>query len=259
MWNGFADLMNQKAQELGLKNSHFSTPHGLDKDDHYTTATDLAHLTAYALQNPKFCELVRTKTTTIYINSTAKSVNNTNELLGNLQGVYGVKTGFTGKAGRCLVTSVKRGDLDIISVVLGADTKSIRTQDSIEVIEYTYKNFEMFDIKDRIDSEFEQWLDDEKYIQVIKGESEDPEFTLGDIQFDEVPINKKEESDVEIKISYTKVLTAPVTENQIIGDVEVTVDDNILGKADILVKNGIDKKNMIDYMKEFFSLYKTIL
>ena len=62
MLSGFAALMNEKAETLGLKDSHFSTPHGLDKDDHYTTATDLAVLTMYALQNSKFCEVVKTKT-----------------------------------------------------------------------------------------------------------------------------------------------------------------------------------------------------
>lgn len=231
----------------------------MDNDDHYTTATDLALLTAYALQNPKFCEIVKTQSTTIYINNQAKSINNTNELLGHLQGVYGVKTGFTNKAGRCLVTSVKRGDLDIISVVLGADTKTIRTQDSIKVIEYAFNNFEMFNIKDRIDAAFEQWVGDEKYIQVIKGENEDPEFILGNIQFDEIPINKKEESEVEAKISYREVLTAPVAENQVVGEVAIMVDDNTLGKADILIKNEIDKKDMIDYVKELISMYKVIL
>ena len=250
--------MNEKAQSLGLKNSHFSSPHGLDKDDHYTTATELALLTTYALKNQKFSEIIQTKQTTVYINNTPKAISNTNELLGNLNGVYGVKTGFTNKAGRCLVTSTKRGNLDVVSVVLGANTKTIRTQDSIKAIEYTFKNFEMFNIKERMETAFENWFEDDKYIEVVKGTYDTPEFALGNVQFDEVPINKKEENDIETRISYSEILIAPILENQVIGAVYITIDEHVLGKADIYVKNRIDKKNMLDYFIQFMCVYKAV-
>ena len=125
----FANLMNQKANDLGLNSTHFITPHGLDNDEHYTTAYELAIITDYALKNDIFCSLVGTKTHTILINNQPKTLSNTNELLGNLNGVYGVKTGFTNGANRCLVTSTKRGNMDLICIVLGADTKKDRTKD----------------------------------------------------------------------------------------------------------------------------------
>lgn len=121
-------MMNEKAEELGLKDTHFITPHGLDETEHYTTAYELAKITDYALKNKKFAQIVNTKTTTININGASKTINNTNELLGNLNGVDGVKTGFTNNAGRCLVTSTSRNSHRIICVVLGADTKKIRTR-----------------------------------------------------------------------------------------------------------------------------------
>ena len=124
---GFAELMNKKAEELGLKNTHFVTPHGLDQEEHYTTAYELAILADYGLNIDKFKEIVGTKSYTVTINGYSKTLNNTNELLGNLNGVYGVKTGFTNGANRCLVTSIKRDNLDVICVVLGADTKNYRT------------------------------------------------------------------------------------------------------------------------------------
>ena len=124
---GFADKMNQKAKELGLENTHFVTPHGLDMADHYTTALELAEMADYAMNNEKFAEIVNTKNITISINGRSKSLKNTNELLGNLNGVNGVKTGFTNGANRCLVTSVNRDGMNIITVVLGADTKKDRT------------------------------------------------------------------------------------------------------------------------------------
>ena len=87
---GFAKMMNEKAQELGLKNTNFVTPHGLDDPNHYTTAYELALLTDYALTIEEFAKIVNTKTATICINGSPKTINNTNELLGYLSGVNGV-------------------------------------------------------------------------------------------------------------------------------------------------------------------------
>ena len=120
---GFAEKMNKKAEELGLENTHFITPHGLDMPEHYTTAFELAKMADYALNIEKFATIVNTKYITISINGRSKDLKNTNELLGNLYGVNGVKTGFTNGANRCLVTSVNRDGMNIITVVLGADTK----------------------------------------------------------------------------------------------------------------------------------------
>ena len=109
--------MNKKAKELELKNTHFVTPHGLDDEEHYTTAYELALITDYALNIDKIKEVVKTKNYTVRINGYTKNISNTNELLGYLDGVTGVKTGFTNGAGRCLVTSVERNGFNIITVV----------------------------------------------------------------------------------------------------------------------------------------------
>ena len=153
---GFSVLMNNKAKDLNLQSTNFVTPHGLDKPEHYTTAYELAKITDYALNNKKFANIVNTKNYTVNINGSPKNINNTNELLGVLEGVNGVKTGFTNRAGRCLVTSVNRQNMNIICVVLGADTKKMRTSDSIKLIEYIYKNFEQIELKDKIEEEFEK-------------------------------------------------------------------------------------------------------
>ena len=121
----FANLMNAKAQELSLSSTHFVTPHGLDNPEHYTTVRNFAVLTDYALNNPLFLQIVGTKYYDVFINGVPKSIHNTNELLGYLPTVYGVKTGYTSQAGRCLVSSAKNNNLDIIVIVLGADTKKI--------------------------------------------------------------------------------------------------------------------------------------
>lgn len=90
--------MNKKAQDLGLTSTNFVTPHGLDDVEHYTTAYELALITDYALNIDKIKEVVNTRTYTVYINRKPKTISNTNELLGSLKGVNGVKTGFTSKA-----------------------------------------------------------------------------------------------------------------------------------------------------------------
>lgn len=95
---GFAKMMNKKAEKLNLKNTNFVTPHGLDAPNHYTTAYDLALLTDYALKNKTFTKIVSTKSTQISLRNSTKFIHNTHELLGYTEGVYGVKTGFTGNA-----------------------------------------------------------------------------------------------------------------------------------------------------------------
>ena len=153
----FSKLMNDKASKLNLENTHFVTPHGLDNDEHYTTAYELALLSNYALKNKDFAQIVGTKSYTVTINNYTKTLSNTNELLGTLNGIYGIKTGFTNGANRCLVTACKRGNMDIICVVLGADTKNFRTKDSIKLIEYVFKEYEPVNLNTLIKEKFDTW------------------------------------------------------------------------------------------------------
>lgn len=186
----FAEIMNEKAKALGLVNSHFVTPHGLDNDDHYSTAYDMAILTNYALNNDKFREIVGVKTTTIMIGNSPRTISNTNELLGNVDGVYGVKTGFTGNAGRCLITSCRKGNLDIIIVVLGADTKKIRGLDTRNIITYIFANYEMVDTYDLVKEAFDNFCKN-KNITVKKSLST-TELMIRDKESYVYPINKNE-------------------------------------------------------------------
>ena len=194
--------MNEKAKELGLENTHFVTPHGLDNDEHYTTAYELAVLTDYALENSKFATIVNTKNCTINVNGVNRSISNTNELLGNLNGVNGVKTGFTGNAMRCLVTSCTRNGNQIITVVLGADTKRQRTMDSKKLIEYAFTNYERINLEEIIKKEFESWKQiNSKRIYINKAENKNVELELKEIQNKIIPIKKGSQKDIEIEIN----------------------------------------------------------
>ena len=257
----FSNLMNQNAQMLGLNNTHFITPHGLDEEEHYTTAYELAVLTDYALNNEVFAQIVNTKSYTININKNSKTLNNTNELLGNLNGVYGVKTGFTNGAGRCLVTSIKRGNLDVICVVLGADTKKDRTRDSAKLIEYTFNKYEEIDIKEKIKESFEKWNEiNGNRINIEKGESSKLELTLNDKdKIFTYPIEKGTEDNINIEINANLNLKAPVLENTNIGKIKVYYNAKELLEIDILNINKINKKRIKNYMSDIFKNYDNYL
>lgn len=252
----FANLMNQKALDLGLNNTHFVTPHGLDNDDHYTTAYELAVLTRYALENKTFSKIVCTNNYTVLINGISKNINNTNELLGSLKGVYGVKTGFTNGANRCLVTACIRSDLDIICVVLGADTKKFRTQDSIKLIEYAFSNFEMIDINSIIENEFTKWqhLSSNQFI-INKGISNTVEAYHDKFPYSKFPINKSNIKDIEIKIDCSYNFNSPLLPNTLIGDITGSVDKIEIFKLNIYAKKTIPKKNVIFYLDTFLKNY----
>ena len=185
-----------------MKNTHFCTPHGLDNDDHYTTAFELALLSNYALRNKVFADVVNTLNYTVFINGVPKSIHNTNELLGNVDGVYGIKTGFTNGANRCLVSCCKRNNLDIICVVLGADTKNIRTSDSIKLIDFTFQNFELVNLRDLMTVEFDKWKSKNlNFFVVEKGASNIVNFDVDYSTFSTFPIYKDFISDLNVDIS----------------------------------------------------------
>ena len=245
---GFAELMNEKAIELGLTNTHFVTPHGLDDANHYTTALELAKLTDYAMNNETFAKIVGTKSTTIYINNQSRQINNTNELLGVLNGVVGVKTGFTNNAGRCLVTETKRNNMDIITIVLGADTKKDRTKDSVNLIEYTFSKYKMYNLEEQIIKEFNKWKNiNEKRILIIKGKTSNPKLALGAIEKATIPICDNDK--IEYSINALTEVEAPVEQWNVMGTLTVKLNGEILENIDIVNVNEVQKRDWKDYFK----------
>ena len=249
---GFAEMMNKKAEELNLTNSHFVVPHGLDNEGHYTTAYELAKMADYALKIDKFKEIVGTKVATIHINGYAKKINNTNNLLGSVSGVYGVKTGFTNGAGRCLVTACKRNDLDIITVIIGADTNKIRSKDTIKLIQYAYTEFETIDIKEIIEEKFNNWKNiNEGRIYVDKGIRKQVNLYLEELAYEKMAVKKDQIDKIDIEVITMYYLEAPIKENEILGNTKIVMEEEVIEVLDIYVKEEIQKKNILDYLKEF--------
>lgn len=252
---GFADMMNKKAEELGLTNSHFVVPHGLDNEGHYTTAYELAKMADYALNIPKFKEIVSNKSATIYINGYPKAINNTNKLLGSVSGVYGVKTGFTNGAGRCLVSSCKRGELDIITVIIGADTNNQRTADTKELIEYAFNNFSLLNIGEIIQNKFEQWKKiNGGRIYVNKGLENGVKLYLEEPKNSVMAVRKDSIDKIDIEVNSLFYMEAPVTKDQVIGNLRVIINGEEIEVLEIRAIREVKKKEIEDYLQEFLNV-----
>lgn len=132
--NKFADMMNETAAKLGLKDCHFVNPHGLHDDDHYCSANDLAVITCEALNNPDFCEIVSAKSYRIANEGYDydRVLVNKNKLLSNCDGADGVKTGYTKKAGRCFVGSATRNGMQVVVVVLNCGPMFEETESMLD-------------------------------------------------------------------------------------------------------------------------------
>lgn len=253
----FAKLMNQKAQELNLTHTHFVTPHGLDDSNHYTTAYELAILTDYALKNEKFKNIVATKTTTISVNGNPRTISNTNELLGNLSGVYGVKTGFTFEAGRCLVSSCHRNNMDIIVVVLGADTKNQRTKDSINIINYIYDNFEYVDTYDYISEVFKKYQTYyENHVMLCKTTTR-PKIKICELDNYQFPLKINTIQSLDCKFYTLNNLSPNIKSGSKIGSIAIYYEEKILYSADIILENELIKNSWQYYFSQVLKNFKS--
>lgn len=241
----FLDMMNEKARLIGAKNSSFKSPHGLDMEGHYSTAYDLALITRYALANPVFSEIVSTKTASI----PGRNLYNTNEMLGLYPGADGVKTGYTGQAGRCLVTSATRNGWRIISVVLNCPTKSARTQSSIKILDYAFNNYKMYTLTEAGETV--------GYLPVNKGIEESvPIVTTDKIVY---PLTQEEAKRVKTKILLLDDIDAPVFGGVDAGYVIFTLDGKVIAETKLKVSKDVAKKDFnyyfqktIDEVRKFF-------
>ena len=244
----FVNQMNEKAQSLKLTHTHFTSPYGLDNPMHYTTPHELALLTDYALQNEIFRKIVGTKLTTIRINGNPVEIKNTNELLcNNIEGVYGVKTGFTNGAGRCLVTAVKRNDMDLIVVTLEADTRKERAKDTINLVNYVTKNYRVENVYDIIQQEFENW----KNINLKRIEIEK---TRNDLNVELSKFNSKKlitNKEISIEINMPLYFEAPIKKGNKVGTLIVKNGDNITECIDIVASNNVKRNGIVDYFKMY--------
>ena len=141
----FISLMNETARKIGATNSNFTNPHGLHDENHYTTAKDLAIISGYAMKNQTFKDIVSTKSIEISneFYDYKRHLVNKNKMLNNFDGANGIKTGYTKKAGRCLVSSASKNGMEVISVVLNSPNMWERSE---ELLNLSFNNYKMTEI-----------------------------------------------------------------------------------------------------------------
>lgn len=165
-------------------------------------------------------------------------------------------------ANRCLVTACKRGNMDIICVVLGADTKNFRTKDSIKLIEYTFKTFEYFNIHDFVTNYLSNWNSkNSNLFSIEKGFSNYLEIKI-DESFQEIsviPIKKDLIPTIEAKLSMEMNLQAPVNQGDLLGKLNVYSQNTLLAEFDLFSNTTVNKNSMFDYMLNFFKFYPSQL
>jgi len=223
--SGFADLMNKKAKEIGAKNSSFKNPNGLDEEGHFTTAYDLAIITKEALLNPKFSEIVATKTKNILDGT--QTVSNHNKMLKIYDGCIGVKTGFTKKSGRCLVSAAEKNGIKLIAVTLNAPND---WNDHKNMLDYGFSETAYFPI---IAGGMTV-----NVVSVKKGSSKTVELCAEkDFYISE---NKDEKfKNISVKCNIPKEVTAPVKKGEKIGELTIFYKENPLETINLLAAADI--------------------
>ncbi|MCI7002991.1 MAG: D-alanyl-D-alanine carboxypeptidase [Clostridia bacterium] len=238
----FCKLMKQTVEKCGAYNSSFDNPHGLDSISHYTTAYDLALITAKALENETFKEIVTTKVTRIRGSSegTYRYLKNKNRLLNTLNGCIGVKTGFTNDAGRCLVSACERDGFRTVCVVLNCGPMF---EESESYLNMAYKEYEKVTL-----------LPSYKIIRQISVEQGKKDFvkTFSKKGFT-YPLTKDELSRIIIKYDLPNSLNAPVLKDKIIGNVEIYLDNCLLFSEKIYTMDNVKKVGVWSSIQDLLS------
>ena len=231
----FADMMNEKARELGLCDTHFTNPHGLSDDNHYTTAHDLARISAAALENETFRRIVSTDKYRIEYGESVRSLHNHNKMLHIYEGAIGVKTGFTKASGRCLVSAAERDGMTLIAVTLGAPDD---WADHTAMLDLGFSSVQRVSLIKPYESVF---------ISPCIG-SESGEVTIKNRDGLSL-ILSTDKGDVTRKIILPRYFWAPVKEGDIVGKIEFYADAEKLGEVELYAEETVDR---IMYKRNFF-------
>ncbi len=196
----FAELMNETAKKVGAENTHFVNPHGLHHDDHYTTARDLGKIAAYAMKNATFREIVGTKRYVMPWKDREydRVVVNKNKILSTYEGGDGVKTGYTKKAGRCLVASATRDGMNVVAVVLNCGPMF---EDCRRLLDNAFAEYSCKDVSKAVDLS-------SVAASVIDGKKNTARLNMENDLF--YPLTEKEYDELRFEISDIKHVRAPV-------------------------------------------------
>lgn len=242
----FVASMNKKAEELGMKNTHFVNCTGLDANNHYSTAADVAIMAAELRKYDYYDEFLLTRLTYVREGTDrATQLLNTNRLL-NYKGITGLKTGTTDNAGYCFTATAKRNDMELIAVVLGAKTDEGRFDIARELLDYGFEGFELF--SPSFDSE--QLTDIKVNKGVAKTVSVEPEQNL------QCLIPKGKSGDVTYLYNIRQEVKAPVQKGDQVGKIVVLLGNDTLFVVPVTSNEDSEE---LTFLKSFWYLFKGLV
>lgn len=238
---GFVNMMNEKAKALNLSNTNFVNPHGLDVENHYSSARDMAIMAKELLKHEKILEYSSIYEEYLTKNDGSKTwLVNTNKLIKFYNGADGLKTGFTKSAGYCLTATAKKNDLRLISVVMKEDSTNARTEDTVKMLNYAFNTYKLNVIKDSNEILGR--------IKVVGGKKDYAEIVLKNPATKLLKINEQSQ-DYTFNILIDEI-KAPIKKGHVIGTAQILdTDGNVVTNVDLTVKENILKANFWDYIK----------
>lgn len=245
---GFAAMMNAKAAELGMSQTNFVTPNGLDAEGHASTPADMCRLASYACTNQTFLELIRTPARTIRETSGKGSFSLTNHdaFLTSYKGAIGIKTGFTNKAGYCFVGAAQRNGLTLVSCVLGSGwppNKSYKWADTKALMNLGFENFSMKNVPVRDLSVYSIIVENGKADAVGILQPEIPSFLLSDADA------------IDIRYSLPPKIQAPVRQGTAVGEIQILVNGSPLGSYPVYPSEDVERETFADIIYDIFHLF----
>ncbi len=241
--SAFARKMNEKAASLGMKQTHFVTPNGLDAKGHYSSSKDMCILASYALKNKEFCQIIKTQShsfssiKTDNCSSRIFSVSNKDLFLSSYDGALGIKTGFTSKAGYCFVGAARRQDKTLVSCVLASGwppNKSFKWADTKTLMDYGMNNYEHSSLP----------LPDLGSCRIPVTDGKEDFVCLSTPDPSQALLGRHDE--IKIHCSFSKSLCAPIRSNIAVGTIEYYINGKLFLKKDVFPQKSIEKSSISD-------------
>ncbi len=247
----FVAMMNARAKELGMLNTNFVNACGLDADNHYTTAYDIALMSRELIsKHPQISEYATVWMDT-FVHTTRKGqtefgLTNTNKLIKQYNGITGLKTGSTGLAKYCLSATAKRNGMDMIAVILAAPSTKVRFSEASKLLDYGFANCSIF--KDKNEDLVVN------PIPVKQGIADSVGYRVND-EFSYVCLKGTNPADIKKEITLVENITAPITENFKVGEITYKLNGKKIGSIDIVSAENIDKAKFKDYFNLTFKKF----
>ena len=239
--SAFVDMMNEKAKKLGMENTHFMNTNGLDEDDHYSSARDVAIMSRELMKHETIFNY-----TSIWMDTLRGGkfqLANTNKLIRFYDGANGLNTGSTSKALCCLSAAAKRNDMQLIAVVLGAPTSAERFASAKSLLDYGFANYA---VNTQITAG-----DEVQKIAVEKGVDKE----VGVVASDSCStlVKKGQEDNITKEIKIDETITAPIEAGQKIGTMTISRDGEVIADIDLNASSAVEKKGIGLIIKDFFA------